>query len=470
MGYLYKDTHSRYCFQYDLNYINNKTNHIHRELLIPSTKMFPLFDNLIPEGVMFDNMVKKYGTKDKVILLSKLEDNLGSFSFEDSKNLYRVFVKSNINIKSYTEALSTEFEKDFDKDIYNSIILSKINSSMSFSGNQPKISLLSENGTLSIPNKSFFANVILKVHHSEYVDLALNELMFMNFAKYELNFNTPKSYLFIDKIEKDFKLQEKINYIVERFDLDFKNGKKLECYEFAQLMGINSEDKYLNTTENLFYFAKNILSQDDLNKMFEYYYLGYLIGNADMHIKNFAVIKHNKKEYSLAPMYDMLSTVNYENIKEFQSLALNLNSTSNPSLKEIYEFAFNLDIDLNRLRRVNLTILDKLKIYIDKTSFENSKPFLDRVEAIQNHLSNHFEVEVDVVYEGNYKQIIYNFDFKRLNYCLENKIELDSLNEAYNEIFNDKEFIESELDKFEKLEYMMIEIDIFNKNIIKKIQ
>jgi len=121
------------------------------------------------------------------------------------------------------------------------------------------------------------------------------------------------------------KLQKgSLAYITKRIDRAKKT--KLHMEDMCQLTERLTEDKYKGSYEQI---AKAILKYSenpglDLINFFEQVIFSFLTGNADMHLKNFSLIKGPQTGYVLAPAYDMAASALI--VKgDTEELALNLN-------------------------------------------------------------------------------------------------------------------------------------------------
>ncbi len=97
-------------------------------------------------------------------------------------------------------------------------------------------------------------------------------------------------------------------YITRR--MDRKNGIKYHMEDMCQLLGRLTEDKYKSSHEQI---AKEIRRSSvnpglDLVRFYELALFCFLTGNADMHLKNFSLIKNAGGHYELSPAYDLVSS------------------------------------------------------------------------------------------------------------------------------------------------------------------
>lgn len=97
-------------------------------------------------------------------------------------------------------------------------------------------------------------------------------------------------------------------YFIKRFDRTGRK-EKLPVEDFAQLSGKNRETKYDSTMEQVAGVIEHYCTFPLVEhlKLFKLTLVSYLVGNEDMHLKNFSVIRREGK-IELSPAYDLLST------------------------------------------------------------------------------------------------------------------------------------------------------------------
>jgi serine/threonine-protein kinase HipA len=98
-------------------------------------------------------------------------------------------------------------------------------------------------------------------------------------------------------------------YITRRIDRT-KDGKKLAMEDMCQITERLTEDKYKGSYERI---AKAIAQYSaaaklDLIKYWEQVLFSWIVGNADMHLKNYSLYTPDGNDYLLTPAYDLLST------------------------------------------------------------------------------------------------------------------------------------------------------------------
>jgi serine/threonine-protein kinase HipA len=98
-------------------------------------------------------------------------------------------------------------------------------------------------------------------------------------------------------------------YITRRIDRT-NDGAKIAMEDMCQLTERLTEDKYKGSHERI---AKAIsqysnVAKLDLTKYWEQVIFSWIVGNADMHLKNYSLYSPDGRHYQLTPAYDLLST------------------------------------------------------------------------------------------------------------------------------------------------------------------
>jgi len=113
-------------------------------------------------------------------------------------------------------------------------------------------------------------------------------------------------------------------YFVKRFDRVGRN-EKVAIEDFAQLSGESRETKYDSSMEKVAHVIETYCTFPKIEfiKLFERTLFCFLVGNEDMHLKNFSLIRQAGK-VELSPAYDMVnSTIAIINPKEEMALPIN---------------------------------------------------------------------------------------------------------------------------------------------------
>lgn len=144
-------------------------------------------------------------------------------------------------------------------------------------------------------------------------------------------------------------------YITRRIDRD-KDGNKLHMEDMCQLTGRLTEDKYKGSMEQIAKAIQQYSSNPGLDvlRFFEVTLFSFLTGNADMHLKNFSLIRDQRNIISLTPAYDMLATrLLISQKEESEELALTMNGKKS-NFKQSDFSMFAETISLHKMQVKNI--------------------------------------------------------------------------------------------------------------------
>ncbi len=173
-------------------------------------------------------------------------------------------------------------------------------SKMSVQGIQPKLSarLNIKEGKFEIVDTG--GRFILKPQHQYFPEMPENEDLTMRLAD-EIGLEIPLHGLIWSK-------DNTLTYFIKRFDRKGQNDK-VAVEDFAQLAGLSRDTKYEYSMEKVVGLIDKYCTFPSVEKLvlFKLVIFNYLIGNDDMHLKNFSVITEDGK-VKLSPGYDLLNT------------------------------------------------------------------------------------------------------------------------------------------------------------------
>lgn len=186
---------------------------------------------------------------------------------------------------------------------------------MSIQGVQPKLSAI-----LNIKEEKFeivdkSGKFILKPQHDIFPEMPENEDLTMKLAD-EIGLEIPPHGLIWSK-------DNSLTYFIKRFDRK-GHTDKIPVEDFAQLAGLNRDTKYKYSMEKVVKLIDKYCTFPAIEKikLFKLTIFNYLIGNEDMHLKNFSIITQDGQS-SLSPCYDLVnSTIEYK--KQDEEIALPL--------------------------------------------------------------------------------------------------------------------------------------------------
>lgn len=185
----------------------------------------------------------------------------------------------------------------------------------SLAGVQLKFSALTNtSGGLTIPAKGVGGSWIVKLPSEKYDGVPENEYSMMTLARL-MGMNVPAIELIdvnaIGGLPEDMSMMSGQAMAIERFDR-LSDGSRVHIEDFAQIFGIYPHDKYKKAS--MFNIARVIAAESDdadIREFVRRLVFNTLIGNADMHIKNWSVYYPDRRIARLAPAYDFVSTIPY---------------------------------------------------------------------------------------------------------------------------------------------------------------
>jgi len=262
------------------------------------TRIEPFFSNLLPEGALRDFLARRAGVKSvrEYLLLTQLGEDLpGAVTA----------------IPADGRRVAAEAEDDFGEGQKERHALR-----FSLAGVQLKFSAIKNQGRhagLTIPVAGSGGDWIVKLPSARHPNVPENEYAAMTIAR-RLGIDIPEVTLVpLEQIEgfpEGIQLYGHSAFAIRRFDRSAAGPVHIE--DFAQVFGIYADDKYENAS------YRSILSvlaiETDETSIVEFVRrLTYsvLIGNGDMHLKNWSLIYPDGRHPTLAPAYDLLSTVAY---------------------------------------------------------------------------------------------------------------------------------------------------------------
>ncbi len=187
---------------------------------------------------------------------------------------------------------------------------------MSIQGVQAKLSavLNVKNSTFELVERG--GRFILKPQNQIYEQLPENEDLTMRLAS-SIGLEIPFHGLI-------YCADGSMTYFVRRFDRLGQSGK-LALEDFAQLAGQTRDTKYDWTMEKLISIMEQhcTFPVPEKAKLLKVTLFNFLVGNEDMHLKNFSLITRGDK-VELSPCYDLINTtIAMPNAQEELALPLN---------------------------------------------------------------------------------------------------------------------------------------------------
>lgn len=215
-------------------------------------------------------------------------DSEGDFHTNCSKKIFGIPKPPNV---PYTE-----------EDLLN-LAEQMIKGKATITGVQPKLSLHIEkpdNESEKLTIVGLWGQYILKPQSPKWEELPQIEDLTMHLAEISNIRTAEHSLVRLGSGE--------LAYITKR--MDRRDGSKQHMEDMCQLLERLTEDKYKSSHEQI---AKEIKRSSvnpglDLVRFYELTLFSFLTGNADMHLKNFSLIKNDHGDYELAPAYDLVAS------------------------------------------------------------------------------------------------------------------------------------------------------------------
>jgi len=222
---------------------------------------------------------------------------------------------------------------------------------MSIQGVQPKLSarLNVRKNHFEIVDKG--GRFILKPQNPQFPELPENEDLSMRLAA-AVGIDVPIHGMVYSK-------DNTFTYFIKRFDR-IGRRRKLAVEDFAQLSDLSRETKYDSSMEKVVRVIETFCTFPavDKIKLFRLTLVNFLIGNEDMHLKNFSLITRDDK-IELSPAYDLISTtIALANPQEEIALPL-MEKKSGLNRKTIIDYFGKERLELTD-RMIN-AVLDKIK-------------------------------------------------------------------------------------------------------------
>ena len=233
-----------------------------------------------------------------------------------------------------------------------------------------KLNLVGRRKTLNILNNQF----IIKTESEDINDLVLYEWIGMKLAEI-CNIETVMCGIIESNNRRYF--------ITKRIDRN--NGKKVPMEDFCQLSNFQTEYKYNGSYEMCY---KNVIkkysSYETIDKI-KFYTLivfSYIIGNTDMHLKNFSLYSIDGL-YQLTPAYDLVPVML---VFPQNEMALTIHGKKTKLTKnDFYAFGEYLGIDKKLISSINNGFIikkDKMFKFINETQLNDKQKekFINLIE------------------------------------------------------------------------------------------
>ncbi|MEX2206691.1 MAG: type II toxin-antitoxin system HipA family toxin [Myxococcota bacterium] len=184
----------------------------------------------------------------------------------------------------------------------------------SLAGVQLKFSaILEASGGLTIPAGGMGGSWIVKLPSERFPSVPENEFVMLELARV-VGISVPPNRLIpaaqIAGLPRDAARLDGNALAVKRFDRS--DGKRVHMEDFAQVFGLFPEEKYDNRSyANIAAVLWAETGERDTYEFLRRLVFSVVIGNGDMHLKNWSLLYPDGRTPELSPAYDFVSTVPY---------------------------------------------------------------------------------------------------------------------------------------------------------------
>ena len=267
---------------------------------VHQTRVMPYFSNLLPEGRLRTYLAGRAGVNPQreFFLLWVLGTDLaGAVSVTPADG------------EAWPSAGGGDFERGAQAQRQAKALR------FSLAGVQLKFSAVADaTGGLAIPAHGIGGSWIVKLPSQIYPGVPENEYAMMTLAR-QLGMDVPATELVevsdIGNLPGEISRLKGKALAIKRFDRR-SDGSAVHIEDFAQVFGIYPEKKYQKAS--LMNIAAVIAAEGnetDVREFVRRLVFNTLIGNADMHVKNWSLIYPDRRNAHLAPAYDFVATIAY---------------------------------------------------------------------------------------------------------------------------------------------------------------
>jgi serine/threonine-protein kinase HipA len=264
-----------------------------------SRRVPPFFSNLLPEGPLRAYLAKLADVKPEreFFLLAVLGEDLpGAVVVEPADRDHAVGESQGSKPSDRVHAPNAALR-------------------FSLAGVQLKFSAVMEaGGGLTIPAHGLGGSWIVKLPSARYLGVPENEHAMLELAR-GVGIEVPRNELVeiakIKGLPEEAASVGKMALAVERFDRR-ADGTRVHMEDFAQVFGLYPDDKYSHKSyANIGSVLWAETGQEATYEFFRRVVFSVVIGNADMHLKNWSLLYPDRRTPVLSPAYDLVSTLPY---------------------------------------------------------------------------------------------------------------------------------------------------------------
>lgn len=267
-----------------------------QEIRPTRTRVPPFFSNLLPEGVLREYLAKKAGVNPnrEFFLLRTLGRDLpGAITITPAgENTWPAEKEEPVSPEQVSRATVLRF---------------------SLAGVQLKFSaVMGTTGGLTIPAAGIGGSWIVKLPSMKFAGVPENEFAMMELAR-AVGIDVPQVRLVplreIVGLPDDVVRMAGNALAVKRFDRT-EDGRRIHVEDFAQVFGLYPERKYERASyRNIAEVLWAEVGEEGITEFIRRLVFNTLIGNADMHLKNWSLSYPQGQSPTFSPGYDFVSTI-----------------------------------------------------------------------------------------------------------------------------------------------------------------
>jgi serine/threonine-protein kinase HipA len=242
---------------------------------------------------------------------------------------------------------------------------------LSLAGVQDKIAVYVKDAKIAIPLNGAPSTHILKPALNTFEGVIFNEAFCLELGR-KMNLLT---------VQAEIKQIEDIDYLlIERYDRQTSTDEiiqRLHQEDFCQAMGVAPENKYQNeggpSLKQCFNLLREVSAVPavDMARLIDVIIFNVLIGNCDAHGKNFSLL-YKKNNVQLAPFYDLVSTLYYNDLSKKMAMKLGGEYDANRiTLKQFELLAEEISLSKSGVRKRVIELTESTIKALEKMDIRN---------------------------------------------------------------------------------------------------
>ena len=261
------------------------------------TRVMPFLSNLLPEGPMRSYLAERAGVnpaREFFLIWALGEDLPGAISIQPTDG------------EAWPSDADGGLEAPGQDARANALRFSLAGMQLKFS------TIQGARAGLTIPARGVGGSWIVKLPAREFEGVPENEFSMMTLARL-VGIDVPAVKLVdvsdIENLPGGIGTLKGQALAIERFDR-LSDGTRVHIEDFAQIFGLYPEDKYRKASSmNIATVIGAECNGADIAEFVRRLTFNMLIGNADMHVKNWSVMYPDTRHAVLAPAYDFVATI-----------------------------------------------------------------------------------------------------------------------------------------------------------------